>query len=185
MAGEGRRAGPPSAISPPRAGGGRGVPPERPGCTASSRPGGGFRTARRAAPPPRGAQSPAPTQPKAGVAALPGGRRRRPHSPAEVIMAAPRTRPPARSPPWPRRVSVSSGPARFAGASWFRCPAWAVASGRRPASHPGPCPPRAARDAACRLARILAPWCLCLPGRRCRPASRAGMVHGELQHALL
>lgn len=114
VAGEGRRAGPPERDFSPRAGGGRGSPLGEAGPHGQLPPGGGLWTARRAAPPPGGAQSPALTQLKAGVAAPPWRRRLRPHSPAEVIMAAPRTRPPARSPLRPRRVSVSSGPARFA-----------------------------------------------------------------------
>lgn len=70
----------------------------------------GQRAAAQAGAPPGGAQSPALTQLKAGAAALPCPRRLRWHSPAEVIMAAPCTRSPARSRFQPRSVSVSSGP---------------------------------------------------------------------------
>ena len=137
VAGEGRRAGPLSAIFPPEPEVVAGSPSERPGRRASSLPEVGFgqRGARRLR---RGAQSPALTQLKAGVAAPPWRRRRRPHSPAEVIMAAPRTRPPARSPPGPRRVSVSSGPARFAEPPGSpRCPA-RVSRRLRPPAHFSP-----------------------------------------------
>lgn len=142
-----------------------GPPSERPGRTASSRPEVGFgqRGALRLR---RGAQSPALTQLKAGVAAPPWRRRRRPHSPAEVIMAAPRTRPPARSPPGPRRLSVSSGPARFAEPPGSpRCPA-RVSRRLRPPAHfsprtlPAPelpATPPAARREFCPLGQ-------CLPG---------------------
>lgn len=70
----------------------------------------GQRAAAQAGAPPGGAQSPALTQLKAGMAAPPFGRPLRSHSPAEVIMAAPCTRPPVHSQSGLRSVSVNSGP---------------------------------------------------------------------------
>lgn len=73
---------------------------------------------------PGGAQSLALTQLNAGaVAAPPWGACSRPHSPAEVIMAAPCTRPSSSPQSWPSPGSVSSGPARSAAApgSRVRC----------------------------------------------------------------
>lgn len=129
-------------------------PTERPGHTASPRPGGGPRAAggRAAGAPPGGAQSPALTQLKAGVAPPSFRRRLRPHSPAEVIMAAPRTRPPARSLAAPAAPCICQLRTRsLRRVSWLpRCPAQSVtSSGRRLASHPGPRPPR-----GCPLSRL-------------------------------
>lgn len=114
VTGEGCPGAPARAIPPSR----RLSPgPERPGPDLQP-PGRGVgrgqRGAAQAGALPGGAQSPALTQLKAGVAAPPFRRRQRSHSPAEVIMAASRTRLPARSPSRPRRLSVSSGPVRSA-----------------------------------------------------------------------
>lgn len=100
-----------SPRSSPRAGGAAGLA-ARPGPAAGPRPGRGLgqRAAAQAGAPPGGAQSPALTQLKAGAAARPCPRPRRRHSPAEVIMAAPCTRLPARSRSQPSSGSVSSGP---------------------------------------------------------------------------
>lgn len=71
--------------------------------------------AARAGARPGGAQSLALTQLNAGAAAAPPwGSCSRPHSPAEVIMAAPCPRRSASPQSWPSPGSVSSGPARSA-----------------------------------------------------------------------
>ena len=105
-----------SRCDSPEPGGERGALREAgPDCQPPARGlGRGQRGAARAGAPPGGAQSPALTQLKAGVAAPPFRRRLRSHSPAEVIMAASRTGLPARSPSRPRRLSVSSGPVHSA-----------------------------------------------------------------------
>lgn len=117
----------------------------------------GQRAAAQAGAAPGGAQSPALTQLKAGAAAPPFRRRLRQHSPADVIMAAPCTRSPARSPCRLRSVSVSSGPARCAAPP--HCPraqlshSLAQAAGSLLAQDPAR--PGAAHRPACRPARAL------------------------------
>lgn len=117
----------------------------------------GQRAAAQAGAPPGGAQSPALTQLKAGAAALPCPRPLRWHSPAEVIMAAPCTRSPARSRSQPRRVSVSSGPLAPPRLLTARVPS----SSQSPLQAAGsllvqdPARPGAAHRPACRPARVL------------------------------
>nr|CAI9702778.1 unnamed protein product [Rangifer tarandus platyrhynchus] len=75
-------------------------------------------------------------------------------------MAAPRTRPPARLPLRPRRVSVSSGPARFAappGSPQVPCSSQSPPQAAGSLLTQDPARPRAARDSACHPARILPP----------------------------
>lgn len=107
---EGCRGGRPGAI-PPSPRGSRG-PQRGPAGLPTPGPGVGLgqRAAAQAGAPPGGAQSPALTQLKAGAGAPPFWRPLPSHSPAEVIMAAPCTRLPVRSPSGPRSVSVSPGP---------------------------------------------------------------------------
>lgn len=119
----------------------------------------GQRAAAQAGAPPGGAQSPALTQLKAGMAAPPFWRPLRSHSPAEVIMAAPCTRPPVHSQSGLRSGSVNSGPTgsaappRCPGALLSQSPARAAGSllaqdpdracaVHRPACRPGTSPPR-------------------------------------------
>lgn len=108
----------PATWRDPHPPGPEGVPGPQRGLAGLPAPGPGVglgqRAAAQAGAPPGGAQSPALTQLKAGAAAPPFWRPLRSHSPAEVIMAAPCTSPPVRSPSGPRSVSVSSGPARSA-----------------------------------------------------------------------
>lgn len=117
----------------------------------------GQRGAAQAGAAPGGAQSPALTQLKAGAATPPFRRRLRQHSPADVIMAAPCTRSPARSPSRLRSVSVSSGPARCAAPP--HCPRAQLS--HSPAQAAGsllaqdPARPGAAHCLACRPARAL------------------------------
>ena len=170
----------------PRAGGGRGAPGE-PGPHYQP-PARGVSLAQWAAAqagaPPRGAQSPALTQLKAGVASPPFRRRLRSHSPAEVIMAAPRTSSPARSlARRPGRAVYLSAPCRsLRRAAWLPgCPAQSLF--RPPARFSPRTPPASGLPTVPPAAWHEFSPGLCLPCRHCRPASR-GRVHGELHGVL-
>lgn len=59
-----------------------------------------------------------------------------------------------------------------------------ASSGRRLASHPGPCPPQSCPRLRLPPGANSAPWACVSPGRRCRTASRGTGVHEELHGRL-